>query len=141
MTADPKDPSPNRFHYSALIQRVIDGDTVVADIDLGLGIWRKGELLRLHGINTPEIVGANKAKGLEAKLALYGMFTVGVIVDGSSSLNAAAIVQTFKDADDKFGRLLARIHVRGPLEWLCVNDEMLKRGLALPWNGQGTKPT
>jgi micrococcal nuclease len=133
------DPAPNRFHYDAIIKRVIDGDTVVADIDLGLGIWRKGEVLRLHGINTPEVVGANKAAGLEAKAALEDLFDDGApgVVHGTTRV----VIQTFKDGDDKFGRLLARIHVAHTETWLCVNDELLARGHAKPWDGKGTKPT
>lgn len=128
------DPSPNRYHYTARVQRVVDGDTIVADIDLGLSIWCKGELLRLHGINTPEIVGADKAAGLAAKQALVELL-------GGVPGNWPVVVETFKDGDDKYGRLLARVMVKR-LDglWICVNDELQAAGHAKAWNGQGVKP-
>jgi micrococcal nuclease len=126
-----KDPSPNRFHYSATFRRAIDGDTVVVDIDLGMSIWRKGEALRLKGINTPEVVGANKAAGIAARDYL-------TLVLGDAK---EIVIETFKDAGDKYGRLLARIYVKdADGTWSCVNDEMLDVGHANPWNGTGAKP-
>ena len=40
--------------YRAKVIRVIDGDTVDVDIDLGFGIWQKNERVRIMGIDTPE---------------------------------------------------------------------------------------
>ena len=34
--------------------RVVDGDTVDVDIDLGFGVWMHKERIRLYGIDTPE---------------------------------------------------------------------------------------
>ena len=42
------------YEYNCKILRVIDGDTVDVDIDLGFGIWMHKERIRLHGIDTPE---------------------------------------------------------------------------------------
>jgi len=36
------------YIYRAKIVSVYDGDTVTADIDMGLNIWAHGEKLRLH---------------------------------------------------------------------------------------------
>lgn len=44
------------------IQKVIDGDTYVVDIDLGLSVWVRGERIRLYGVNTPEIYGVKCEK-------------------------------------------------------------------------------
>jgi endonuclease YncB( thermonuclease family) len=38
----------------AVIVRVIDGDTVVANLDLGWHTWRHDEHIRLGGIDAPE---------------------------------------------------------------------------------------
>ena len=40
--------------YRAKVIRVVDGDTVDVDIDLGFGIWQKNERVRIMGIDTPE---------------------------------------------------------------------------------------
>ena len=42
------------FEYPVKIVRVVDGDTVDVDIDLGFGIWIHKERIRLLGIDTPE---------------------------------------------------------------------------------------
>ena len=40
--------------YRCKLKRVIDGDTVDVDIDLGFGIWQMNERVRIMGIDTPE---------------------------------------------------------------------------------------
>jgi len=42
------------YEYSCKIVRVIDGDSIILDIDLGFGLWIHGERIRLYGIDTPE---------------------------------------------------------------------------------------
>ena len=42
------------YEYRAKLLRVIDGDTVDVDIDLGFGVWMHKERIRLYGIDTPE---------------------------------------------------------------------------------------
>jgi micrococcal nuclease len=42
------------YEYRVKIRRVVDGDTVDVDIDLGFGVWLKKQRIRLYGIDTPE---------------------------------------------------------------------------------------
>ena len=42
------------YEYNVKVVKVIDGDTVDVDIDLGFGVWLKKERLRLYAIDTPE---------------------------------------------------------------------------------------
>ena len=42
------------YEYRAKVIKVIDGDTVDVDIDLGFGVWLKDERVRIMGIDTPE---------------------------------------------------------------------------------------
>ena len=42
------------YEYRCKIVKVIDGDTVDVDIDLGFGVWLHKERIRLYGIDTPE---------------------------------------------------------------------------------------
>ena len=42
------------WEYRAKVKRVIDGDTVDVDVDLGFGIWQNNERVRIMGIDTPE---------------------------------------------------------------------------------------
>ena len=62
--------------YSCVITRVVDGDTVDVDIDLGFGIWIHKERVRLYGIDTPESRTRDlveKKYGFAAKDYLTGM--------------------------------------------------------------------
>ena len=68
--------------YRAKVVRVIDGDTVDVDIDLGFGIWQKNERVRIMGIDTPESRTRDKIEkkfGLAAKgklKSILGKITV-----------------------------------------------------------------
>ena len=42
------------FEYPCIIRKIIDGDTVDVDIDLGFDTWLLNQRIRLHGIDTPE---------------------------------------------------------------------------------------
>ena len=56
--------------YRCKLRRVVDGDTVDVDIDLGFGIWQMNERVRIMGIDTPESRTRNKVEkkfGLAAK--------------------------------------------------------------------------
>ena len=57
------------FEYNAVLDRVVDGDTIDATIDLGFDTWKKTRI-RFYGINAPESRTRDleeKKKGLAAK--------------------------------------------------------------------------
>ena len=56
------------YRYRCKIVKVIDGDTVDVDIDLGFGVWMHKERVRVHGIDTPESRTRDK---VEKKFGLY----------------------------------------------------------------------
>jgi len=61
------------YHYKAVLVRVVDGDTIDVDIDLGFDVWLKKQRIRLAGIDAPESRTRNKAEkalGLAAKARL-----------------------------------------------------------------------
>ena len=55
------------YEYRVNILKVIDGDTVDVDIDLGFNTWIKKERVRIMGIDTPESRTRNK---IEKKFGL-----------------------------------------------------------------------
>ena len=58
------------YEYPCKIIRVIDGDTVDVDIDLGFAVWLKKQRIRLYGVDTPESRTSDKEEkkyGLKAK--------------------------------------------------------------------------
>ncbi len=108
------------FHYRAHVTAVYDGDTCTADIDLGLGVWLRGEKLRLNRINAPELRGADDAKGKAARDYLKSL------VYGKDVL-----LQTIKDRREKYGRYLAEIWLeQKDAPPLNVNDALVTAGQA-----------
>ena len=66
--------------YRCKIIKVVDGDTVDVDIDLGFDIWMKNERIRLLGIDTPESRTRDKEEkkfGLLAKKIVETFMPVG----------------------------------------------------------------
>ena len=70
--------SPDSFVYNAVLDRVIDGDTIDVTLDLGFDIKLHKQRVRLAGIDTPESRTRNlaeKALGLKAKDRLIEICT------------------------------------------------------------------
>jgi micrococcal nuclease len=104
---------------------VYDGDTVKVDIDLGFSMSLRGLKVRLSGIDTAEIKSNDpdlKKKAIAARDWLRGQ-----ILNKEVFLESAGL--------DKYGRWLGKIHTR---DGLCCNEELVKMGLALEYDG-GTK--
>ena len=58
------------FVYNAILDRVVDGDTIDVHLDLGFNVFLNKQRVRLHGIDTPESRTrdlAEKKLGLAAK--------------------------------------------------------------------------
>lgn len=114
-------PDCGLYTYRGEIVRVIDGDTVVADIDLGFNVWLRDEHLRLVGIDAPER-GSRDAEA--ATRALRSR------VDGRSVYLCTRKMKTQdREARGSFGRYLVTIHVDG----IDINRWLLDRGFAVPW--------
>lgn len=128
------------YEYAAQIVDVVDGDTVRMDVDLGFSI-RQRMMLRLYGINTPEVVGASKAAGLAAK-----DFLVTLLSNGTQGMAGGPVcpiwrrvtIKTFKDKGDKYGRLLALVFIGD--DPIPVNDKLIAAGHAKAYFGDGPKP-
>jgi micrococcal nuclease len=112
------------YEYRAQLVRVIDGDTIVCNIDLGFGIWQHKEHVRLARINTPEtrtLDLVEKAKGLEAKEFVSAMFNKLFMEGGTFTL------QTYKD-HGKFGRFIAEVNMHFPDRDFNLNDGLVMTG-------------
>jgi micrococcal nuclease len=116
------------YEYKAKLVKVVDGDTVDVDIDLGFGVWLKNERVRIMGIDTPESRTRDKVEkvfGLAAKERLKQL------------IEKDTILKTFaaKDGEDmkgKFGRILG--------DFICgdkmVTEIMIAEGHAVKYWGQ-----
>ena len=68
------------FEYNAVIVKVVDGDTVDVDIDLGFSVWLKKQRVRLYGLDTPESRTRDKEEkkyGLLAKAKVLEHCPIG----------------------------------------------------------------
>lgn len=105
----------------AVVVRVVDGDTIEVNIDLGFRIWSK-QKLRLLGIDAPEIVGSNKQEGLKAKEHLSMLLPVGQSI----------FVRTQKA--DSWDRWLADVYIDTKTDHFIINSSvneiMIQDGLA-----------
>lgn len=109
----------DEYIRSAKVLRVIDGDTIVVDIDLGFGIWKRKQRLRILGVDCPEMTGATREAGKTAKA-----FTE-MMLDGQD-----VTVKTYVHDTDSFGRVLADVEVDG----VDMGTELLRSNHAVPKN-------
>ncbi|MAG49633.1 nuclease [Candidatus Woesearchaeota archaeon] len=117
------------YEYKAKVLKVIDGDTVDVDIDLGFGIVLTDERVRIMGIDTPESRTSDKVEkvfGLAAKEKL------------KSLLGEWTTLKTFaaKDGEDmkgKFGRILGDFISE---DGRMVTDIMIEESHAVKYHGQ-----
>ena len=116
------------YEYRCKITRVVDGDTVDVDIDLGFGVWLHKERVRIYGIDTPE----SRTRDLEEKR--YGLAAKEFVKEFVRNKGGSNIVlRTRKyDAKGKFGRILGDIIVDN----VSMSETMIKEHHAVPYYGQ-----
>ena len=89
------------YEYKARLIRVIDGDTIDADIDLGFGVWVR-QRIKLYGINTADSKSKDpqqREAGVNARNKLLEL------------LPREFVVQTILNKRGKFGRVLGKVFV------------------------------
>ena len=119
------------YEYSCKIVRVVDGDTVDVDIDLGFGVWMHNERVRLHGIDTPE----SRTRDLEEKK--FGLLAKDQ-VDHFLPKGSIQTLVTVKDKVGKFGRILGKFKIEDhqyPTP-TTINEWMIRHHHAAPYFGQ-----
>ena len=109
----------NLYHYRIQVVRVVDGDTIIAHVDLGFDFTLNNQHIRLARINAPEMKGESKEEGEKSKEALVGKL-----------LGKKVFVRTHKDEKEKYGRLLGELYLE---DGTCVNDWLLSENLAKPY--------
>ena len=121
-----KDPYVYRIRS---VHKVVDGDTIDADIDLGFDISLT-KRIRLAGIDTPESRTTDlkeKALGLEVKEWLKHR------LDGAKDI---LIKTELPDSTEKYGRIIGHLYING--ESVSINNQMVNEGYAWEYDG-GTK--
>jgi len=117
------------YEYKAKVLRVVDGDTVDVDIDLGFGIWMHKERVRMMGIDTPESRTRDKVEkafGLASKNRLKELLPVGSIAVLKTEIDRSG-----EDKKGKFGRILGDFII----EDKRATDILIEEGHAVAYFG------
>ena len=112
------------YEYPCKILRVVDGDTVDVDIDLGFGVWIHRERVRIMGIDTPESRTRDlveKKFGMAAKEFVKFLMPIG----------SMQLIKTEKDKTGKFGRILGDFL----FEDKRLTEIMIEENHAVPYFG------
>ena len=118
--------APRPFTYKCYLDRVVDGDTIDVDIDLGFKVVLSKQRIRLAGIDTPESRTRDlkeKALGLEAKKLLGHLCESDFVLE---SLGRG-----------KYGRILGVLYDE---QGYSINQKLIDADLAVEyWGGTKTK--
>ena len=104
------------YQYKVTLDRIVDGDTIDVNVDLGFTVWLSKQRIRLMGVDTWESRTRNlevKAKGLLAK---------------------AEEIILISHGKGKYGRILGEVICDG----VSLNDALVENGHAVEYYG-GTK--
>jgi len=122
------------YEYKAIVERVVDGDTIDVIIDLGFKTWKKVRV-RMEGINTPESRTRDleeKKRGLAAKDRLVEILELN---DNKCTLQVSGV--------GKFGRAIASVFVTSlspipddsSITLINVNQQLITEGHAVSYDG------
>ena len=116
------------YEYKAKVVKIVDGDTVDVDIDLGFGVTLKDERVRIMGIDTPESRTSDK---VEKVFGLAAKERVKQIIEKDTVLKTFAA----KDGEDmkgKFGRILGDFIIGDKM----LTEILIEEGHAVKYFGQ-----
>ena len=121
------------YQYKCKIIKVLDGDTVDIDLDLGFKIILANQRVRMAGVDTPEsrtTIAEEKVRGQLSKKKLAEKLPVC----------SWQIIETQKSDsnDDKFGRILGVFILE---DGTRVNDWLIQNNYAVPYKGENKELT
>jgi len=116
------------YEYPAKCVKVVDGDTVKLEVDIGFGITKK-DTFRLKDIDTPEIYrpscDAELQHGREAKQFVQDQLRCWIKDDDRAAI---LLVHTHKDKQGKFGRYLCDIYYKTDDGLKSLVEELKRNG-------------
>ena len=113
------------YEYKVKIRRIVDGDTVDVDIDLGFDMILSKQRIRLYGIDTPE----SRTRDKEEKF--YGKLSAKFLKEQCKN-SSEIFLKTYLDKKGKFGRILGEFIVDG----VNINKMMIEKYMAVEYYGQ-----
>lgn len=122
------------FEYNAVVNEVVDGDTLVIDIDLGFDIKLTNQKVRLLGVDTPESRTSDKIE------KVFGNVSKDFVKNFIKECENNVIIKTHISDDtdgsgrEKFGRLLGEII--NPKTRKVLNEELISKNYAVKYLGE-----
>ena len=113
------------YEYKVNILKVVDGDTVDVDIDLGFGVWMKKQRIRLYGVDTPE------SRTRDAEEKVFGNLAKN-FVQVRLPVGSNQVLRTKLDGKGKFGRILGEFVI----EDTTLNRMLIETSNAVEYHGQ-----
>ena len=116
------------YEYKCKIIKIVDGDTVDIDLDLGFGVWLRDERVRIMGIDTPESRTSDKIEkvfGLAAKDRLNSLL-------GGEAILLSQMTKGGENMKGKFGRILGNFKT---INGDNVADMLMNEGHAVAYHG------
>jgi micrococcal nuclease len=112
------------YEYKFIYRRVIDGDNVEGDIDLGFDTVLRKKNVRLRTLDAPE----SRTRDLvEKEFGLYVKEHIKNRIENSKEI----IIKTYKDDRSKYDRVLGELFLDG----VSLNEELLAKKYAVPYKG------
>ena len=127
----------NQNEYDVTVIKVVDGDTVDVDIDLGFGICLKDERVRIMGIDTPESRTSDRVEDLFGEAAKARLKEL--MKNGGKLITTED--KSGEDMKGKFGRILGDFKVEYNGEDRRVTDIMIAEGHCVPYFGGSKEDT
>ena len=115
------------YEYKCKLVKVVDGDTVDVDIDLGFGVWLQNQRIRMYGIDAPESRTSDKVE------KVYGMAAKDFVIKWTNACDL--VLKTFKDGKGKYGRILGELWYND----VNINQRMIEEHHAVKYYGQSKK--
>ena len=116
------------YEYKCKIVKIVDGDTVDIDLDLGFGVWLRDERVRIMGIDTPESRTSDKIEkvfGLAAKDRLNSLL-------GGEAILLSQVTKGGENMKGKFGRILGNFKT---IHGKDVAETLMEEGHAVAYHG------
>ena len=112
--------------FGIVINRVIDGDSMDVDIELGFGVVLKNQPLRIAGIDTPEL------RTRDEREKKFGLMAKTFVIDWCANKVFELIVD-IDDERDKFGRILGDLC---DVDGIRLSRVLVDAHLAVLYEGQ-----
>lgn len=112
------------YTYTASVLKVIDGDTIEVDFDLGFGVWLRNQRIRLDGIDTPESRTSDKEEKVRGLISKEKLKEI---------LGKDIQITTKIDPNEKYGRILGVLVNK---DGINVNQWLIDNNYAVKYSGE-----